>query len=244
MKALRAHVGMELRLSLRQGEQLLVSIGIPLLLLVFFSLVDVLPKPAGVTAPVDFLTPGIVALAIMSSAMVSLGIGTGFERQYGVLKRLGATPLGRPRLVAAKILMVLVLQAMQLAVLLSTAAALGWRPSGGMALLPVAVVAGTAAFAGIGLYLAGTLRGVANLAVCNGLYLVLLLFGGMIVPLDRLPDALETAARLLPSAALSEVVGGTLGNATISTQAWVVLVVWALGAPTLAAARFRWHPAP
>lgn len=234
---------MELRLALRQGEQLLVSIGIPLLLLAFFSLVDVLPKPADIAKPVEFLTPGIVALAIMSSAMVSLGIGTGFERQYGVLKRLGATPLGRPRLIAAKIVMVLALQVIQLAVLLPAAVMLGWRPSGTAALLPIAVVGGTASFAGIGLYLAGTLRGVVNLAVCNGLYLVLLLFGGMIIPLDRLPDPLEALARLLPAAALAEVMGGTLGSATVSAQAWVVLIVWAVAAPTLAAARFRWHPA-
>ena len=99
----QAQVRAEVSLSLRQGEQLLVSMGIPLLLLVFFSLVDVLPKPAGVEDPVDFLAPGILALAVMSTAMVSLGIGTGFERQYGVLKRLGTTPLGRGRWVAAKL---------------------------------------------------------------------------------------------------------------------------------------------
>ncbi|MGZ4785713.1 MAG: ABC transporter permease, partial [Acidimicrobiales bacterium] len=88
MKAFAAQTRMELSLSLRQGEQLLVSIGIPLLLLIFFSLVDVLPKPDGVDDPVTFLAPGVLALAVMSTAMVSLGIGTGFERQYKVLKRL------------------------------------------------------------------------------------------------------------------------------------------------------------
>lgn len=233
---------MELRLSLRQGEQLLVSIGIPLLLLVFFSLVDVLPEPAGVTRPVDFLAPGIMALAVMSSAMVSLGIGTGFERQYGVLKRLGTTPLGRGRLVAAKILTVLALELVQLAVLVPVALALGWRPGSSAALAVPAVLLGTAAFAGIGLLLAGTLRGIVNLAVCNGLYLVLLLLGGMIIPLDRLPGPLAAAARALPAAALAEITGGTLGTGTASGVAWAVLAAWAVAAPVVAAWRFRWEP--
>src|SRR3954454_13412215 len=127
MKAYRTQTRMELALSLRQGEQLLVSIAIPWLLLVFFSLVDVLPEPDGVDHAVDFLTPGILALAVMSTAMVSLGIGTGFERQYGVLKRLGTTPLGRPRLIAAKISMVLGIEAVQAIVLIGAALLLGWR---------------------------------------------------------------------------------------------------------------------
>jgi len=237
-----AQLRTELRLSLRQGEQLLVSMGIPLLLLVFFSLVDVLPKPAGVAAPVDFLTPGILALAVMSSAMVSLGIGTGFERQYGVLKRLGATPLGRPRLVGAKIAMVGCLLAIQVTAIVVVAGLLGWRPAGTPALVVPAVLLGTAAFAGIGLLLAGTLKGTVNLAVCNGLYLVLLLLGGMIFPLDRLPGPLEAVARLLPAAALAEVLHAALtAGAAAPAGAWAVLTFWALVAPTLAAACFRWE---
>src|SRR6516225_5009468 len=103
MRSLTAQVGAELRLTLRRGDSILLNLAIPVGLLVFFSLVDVLPKPAGVSHAVDFLTPGIIALAVMSTAMVSLGIATGFERQYGVLKRLGSTPLGRGRLLTAKI---------------------------------------------------------------------------------------------------------------------------------------------
>ena len=105
MRALFSQYRTELAMSSRQGEQLLVSLGIPLLILVFFSTVDVLPT--GTDEPVDFLAPGVLALAVMSASMVSLGIGTGFERSYGVLKRLGAAPLGRPRWTAAKILTVL-----------------------------------------------------------------------------------------------------------------------------------------
>lgn len=238
----RSQVRAELALTSRQGEQLLVSIGIPLLLLVFFSLVEALPRPAGVEEPVEFLAPGVLALAIMSTSMVSLGIGTGFERQYRVLKRLGSTPLGRPRLIAAKITMVLVVEIAQVAVLAAVAIGIGWRPEGTAALLAPAVVLGTAAFAGIGLLLAGTLKGTVNLAVCNALYLVLLLTGGMIIPTEKLPGPLAATARLLPANALSEVMRGATTNVAVSSVGgWAVLTLWAIAAPLAAAALFRWE---
>ncbi len=241
MKPFLAQTAAELRMSLRQGEQLLVSLGIPLLLLVFFSLVDVLPKPDGVSEPVEFLAPGILALAVMSTAMVSLGIGTGFERQYHVLKRLGATPLGRPRLIAAKITMVLAIEVLQFVLLVVAATALGWRPGGTVVLAVPAVILGTGAFAGLGLLMAGTLRGTVTLALANALYVVLLLGGGMIVPLDKLPDPIAASAKLLPAAALSDVMTAAFtAGVTAPATAWFVLGTWAIGAPIAAAALFRW----
>jgi ABC-2 type transport system permease protein len=242
MTAWMAQTRTELTLGLRQGEQLLVSLGIPLLVLVFFSLVDVLPIPDGFDEPVDFLTPGVLALAVMSSAMVSLGIGTGFERQYGVLKRLGSTPLGRPRLIAAKVTTVLAVEVVQAVVLLTAAIALGWRAGGDIALVVPAVVLGTAAFAGIGLLMAGTLRGTVTLALANGLYVVLLLLGGMIIPLDELPAPIRAVAELLPAAALAETLTAALTSGhDASAGAWAVLVVWGVAAPAVAAACFRWE---
>jgi ABC-2 type transport system permease protein len=242
MKAFRAQTRMELSLSLRQGEQLLVSVAIPLLLLVFFSLVDVLPKPDGVDHAVDFLAPGILALAVMSTAMVSLGIGTGFERQYGVLKRLGSTPLGRPRLILAKITMVALLELLQVAVLVPTALLLGWQPNGTLVLAVPACLLGTAAFAGIGLLMAGTLRGTVTLAAANGLYLVLLLLGGMIIPLTKLPTAIRVIAELLPAAPLSRTMNAAFrAGAPAHAGQWAVLAVWAVAAPLAAASLFRWE---
>src|SRR5882762_9266169 len=116
MRALLAQTRVELTLTLRRGESVLLALGIPVLLLGFFSIVDVLPT--GRRHPVDFLAPGVLALAVLSTAMVGLGIATGFERQYGVLKRLGTTPLGRPRLLAAKTASVVVIEAVQFAVLI------------------------------------------------------------------------------------------------------------------------------
>ncbi|MEY2610202.1 MAG: hypothetical protein RLZZ128_851, partial [Actinomycetota bacterium] len=195
----RSQLRAELTVVLRNGEQLLLTLIIPVLLLVFFSTVDVLPT-GDVREAIDFLTPGVLALAVMSSAMVSLGIATGFERGYKVLKRLGATPLGRPRWLAAKITSVILVQVIQLVVLVPVALALGWDSGSARWLLAVGgVVTGTVAFGGVGLLIAGRLRAEINLAAQNGLYLVLLLLGGMVIPFDELPGPLAAAAKCLPS---------------------------------------------
>jgi ABC-2 type transport system permease protein len=241
VSVLLAQLKAELRVIARNGEQLLVIIGIPTILLVFFSQVDVLPR--GDQNAVDFLLPGILALAVMSTAMVSLGIATGFERSYGVLKRLGATPLGTRRLVLAKSLAVVLVEVVQLLVLIGVGLLLGWRGEVG-AVAPVvgAVLLGTLAFAGIGLTLAGTLRGEVNLAAQNGLYLVLLLIGGIMFPLDSLPNWLQVPAQLLPSSALADVMRGALTETSLNGgTAWIVLAVWALVAPATAAKFFRWQ---
>jgi len=232
----------ELTLTLRRGESVLLTLGIPVLLLVFFSLVDVLPKPPGVEDPIDFLAPGIIALALMSSAMVNVAIATGFERQYQVLKRLGATPLGRPRLLAAKTTAVLAVEVVQLVVLVPVSLLLGWDPDATwLGFLAVAAL-GTVAFAGLGFLMAGTLRAELTLALANGLYLVLLLLGGMIIPLSELPGPLEAFAKLLPAAALAAGVDGTVtAGASVPGWAWATLVVWAVAAPVAAAVTFRWE---
>ncbi|MDQ2725675.1 MAG: ABC transporter permease [Actinomycetota bacterium] len=242
MRALAAQSAAEVRMTLRRGDSVLLALGIPVGLLVFFSLVDVLPKPAGVTNPVTFLAPGILALAVMSTAMVSLGIATGFERQYGVLKRLASTPLGRPALLGAKTVAILAVEALQIVVLVGVALALGWDPAGNAGLAVVAIVIATVAFAGIGLLMAGTLRAEVTLAGANGLYLVLLLLGGMVIPLGRLPGPLRTVARALPSGALSDALHGSLAaGATVPGRAWAVLTIWAVAAPLAAGLTFKWE---
>lgn len=237
-----AQARMELVLLLRNGESLLVTFGIPVGLLVFFSTVDVLPT--GGRPAVDFLTPGVLAVAVMGSAMVALGIATGFERFYLVLKRLGATPLRRSELVAAKALAVLAVEAVQILAVVGTAAALGWRPAGGLtgaALAAGALLAGTAAFAGIGLAMAGRLRAVATLAAANGLFVLALLTGGAVVPVDLLPGPLAAVAAALPAAPLTEAVRAALAGQPAPLDAWGVLAGWAAAAPAVAAALFRWE---
>jgi ABC-2 type transport system permease protein len=239
-RAVSAQTRIEVLLTLRRGESLLITLVIPLGVLVFFSKVDAVNTT--LKHPVDFLVPGVLALAVMSSAMVSLGIATGYERHYGVLKRLGSTPLTRAGLLSAKTLNVLALEVVQTVVIVLTGIALGWHATGGVVLALMLLLVGTVAFAGVGMLLAGTLRAEANLAVANGLFLVLLFLGGMAYPLSRLPDALETFAKALPAAALSETVRAAVTpHTSFPVGELVVLLVWAIAAPLAAARWFRWE---
>jgi ABC-2 type transport system permease protein len=246
MRPLKAQLRAELTMLGTNGETVFLTLGIPVVFLWFFSAVHVLPT--GTRHPVDFLVPGILALAIMSTAMTALGIGTGFERGYGVLKRLGATPLGRPRLLAAKITAVIAVELIQAAVLVAVGFALGWSPGGpggAGALVGAAVAAmvlGTVAFGGIGLVLAGTLKPLVNLALVNGLFVVLLLLGGMLIPIGKLPGWLGGIAKVLPASALADALHGSLGRGVaVSAHDWMVLVVWAVAAPVAAGLTFRWE---
>ena len=242
MRALKAQYLAELRMTLRQGEQMLVSLAIPLGILIFFSLVDIGSFEQG--RAVDYLTPATMALAIMSTAMVSLGIGTCFEREYGVLKRLGATPLGAGRWVLAKIRVVVTIEAAQLLLLAVVGLGLGWRPGSGYVLALVTVLLGTLAFSGLGLTLAGNLRATTNLAVTNGLYLLLLITGGMVVPFERLPNSLKVVAEFFPAAPLAGLMVEALGPSEQLPvgQMLAVLAVWAVAMPLIAAKTFRWDP--
>ena len=232
---------MELRLALRRGESVLVTLVIPPALLVFFGLVDLMPVPP--ERRPDFLVPGILALAIMSTAMVSTGIATAFERYYKVLKRLGASPLPRIGLLAAKILAVLAIEAIQTLLIVGVAMlVLGWRPDGISPVVLLALLLGTAAFGGLGLLMAGALRAEATLAVANGLYLVFLLLGGIVFPTSHLGPWLAGVAALLPSTALADTLRSVLGaTGPAPLLSWLALAIWAVAAPLAAALTFRWE---
>jgi ABC-2 type transport system permease protein len=239
VKAFSAHLRLELAVLARNGESLLLTLGIPVLLLSFFAKVDVLPIDG---EPIDFLAPGVLALAILSTALVNLAIATSFEREYGVLKRLGSTPLGRPRLLAAKTVAIGVVELVQVVVLWLLALALGWDPSVDLGPVLAAVVLGTIACAGLGLCLAGSLPALVTLAAANGLYLVLLLLSGMVIPLGELPTFIRGIARLLPSGALAEAIRGALtAGADVPGPAWVDMIAWAIAAPIAATRLFRWE---
>jgi ABC-2 type transport system permease protein len=240
VRALVAQIRLELALTARNGESLLLTLGIPVAVLVFFSVVDVLPIEG---EPVDFLAPGTMSMAVLATAFANLAIATGFDRSYGVLKRLGATPLGRPRLVAAKGVGVLVVIVVQVAVLAATALALGWEPDVEPVPLAGAFVLAIAAFTGMALVVAGCLRALVALAAANALFVALLLLSGMVFPLAELPPGLRSVARSLPSTALTEAARGALtAGADVPGRVWPVLAVWSLAAVALAIALFRWEP--
>jgi ABC-2 type transport system permease protein len=242
LAATMAQTATELRLTARRGENVLVTVIIPAVVLVFFASAGVLPTPAG--RPVDFLLPGSMALAIIATSLVNLGITTAYERHYGVLKRLGGSPLTRTGLLAAKIAAVLVVELGQVVLLVAIAVlALGWKPvpSSSPVLLVGVVLLGTHAFAGLGLLLAGALRAEATLALANGLFIVAVLLGGIILPLDHLPGPLAAVAGLLPAAALSDAFRAALGDSVDLIRPLAILLLWGAGSITIAARTFRWE---
>ena len=244
VRMIRAQTGLEVRMVLRNGEQLLLTVVIPVLVLVVFGSLE-LTRHGTREARLDFLVPGVLALAVLSTAFTGLAIGTGFERRYGALKRLGASPLPRAGLLAAKALAVLAVEALQVVLLSAVALLMGWDPpTGVMPWLSAAllVVAGTAAFSSLGLLMAGTLRAEATLAAANLVYLLLLVSGGIAVPLRDFPAAVRPALRLLPSGALAEGLRDVLRDgAGLPVQHLLVLLAWAVVGGVLAARTFRWE---
>ncbi len=237
-RMLAAQTVAELKLVLRNGEQVLLSLVIPLGLLVVLVTVPFIP----VDGPrADFFVPGVLALAVMSTAFTGQAIGVGFERQYGVLKRLGVTPLPRSVLLLAKTLAVLAVELLQVTLLSAVGLALGWDPRGHVLAVVALVVLGTAAFSGLGLLLGGTMRGLTVLAAANLLWFVLLVLGGVVFPISAFGGA-AAALELLPTAALSSGLRDVLVDGVgLPLQSLVVLAVWAVLSLGAASRLFRWE---
>ncbi|GHJ95734.1 transport permease protein [Streptomyces sp. NE5-10] len=238
-RMIAAQTALETRMLLRNGEQLLLTVIIPSLLLVLFSTVDVVDTGDG--KAVDFLAPGVLALAVMSTAFTGQAIATGFERRYGVLKRLGASPLPRRALMTAKTLAVLVTEVLQILLLTAIAFGLGWSPHGNPLAVLLLLVLGTAAFSGLGLLMAGTLKAEATLAAANLVFLLLLVGGGVIVPLEKFGAAGDVLA-LLPISALSDGLRDVLRDG--AGMPWAdagILAAWAVLGLGAASKLFRWE---
>lgn len=231
----------EVLLTLRRGESLLVTVFIPTGLLIFFTVVDFLPQSRQ-PSPVDFYLPGTISIAIAATSMVSLGIATAFERYYGVLKRLAGTPLTRGTLLLAKGTSVFVIEAVQVGVVfLSAALILDWKPQGNPATVAGVVALGSFAFAALGLMLAGRLRAELNLAVVNGLFLLFILLSGMVVPVESLPGPLAALAEVLPAAALTDSTRWAIEGGAVPLADLVLLGVWAAVSALIAVLSFKWE---
>jgi ABC-2 type transport system permease protein len=232
-----AQARLELAQLLRNGEQLLRTVVIPTVLLVVFVKVDVVDLGPG--PRVDFVLPGVLALAVLSTAFTAQAIATGFERRYGVLKRLGTTPLPRGCLLAGKTVAVLAVELLQVVVLVVVGVLLGWRPPG-VSVAP-AVLLGTVAFSGLALLMAGTLRAEATLAAANLVYVLLLLGSGIVVPLSRFGSTTQHVLQWLPSTALADGLRASLAGDAVPGRVWLVLVLWSVAAVAAAARWFRWE---
>jgi ABC-2 type transport system permease protein len=235
-----AHSRWETRLLLRNGEQLLLTFVIPIGLLLGLTLTSVLVQEAGPDR-VPTAVATVLTVAVISSAFTSLAIATGFERRSGALRFLGTTPLSRTELLGGKFLATAIVTVLSAGAVVIVAVGVGWRPtSGSLWALPVLVL-GTAAFASWGMALAGLLRAEAVLAVANGLFLVLIMFGGVVIPAASLPGPLATIAPLLPSGALADGLTSAIVSGSPPTpSSTLVLLLWLAVGAALSGRTFRW----
>ncbi|MFD0360985.1 ABC transporter permease [Nocardia sp. GCM10030253] len=233
---MRAQTRLELILLLRNGEQLLLTMFIPITLLVGLSL---LPFGDLGDDRVNKLVPAVMMVAVMSTAFTGQAIAVGFDRRYGALKRLGATALPRWGIVGGKCAAVLIVVVLQAVLLGAIGFALGWRPDlGGLALGALVIALGTATFAAMGLLLGGTLKAEIVLALANILWFVMLGIASIVFASDDLPTAVNVLARLVPSGALAV----TLEDAMRSSVDWfgiAVLAAWGAISALLATRFFR-----
>ncbi|MFD9891331.1 ABC transporter permease [Amycolatopsis sp. NPDC059027] len=238
---LRTHARVEASLTLRHGEQILLTLLIPLALLIGLSLLNILPAAQlGSTSKVDWMTPRVLALAVMSSAFTGQAIALGFDRRYGVLKRLSATALPRWLLVAGRVVAALVVVALQSVIIGVVALLLGWSPSGaGVFAAVVLLFFGTLAFGALGVLLGGALRAEAVLALANIVWFVLLLAGGILLAPSTMPSGVGVIVSLLPSGALAEGLRAALVDGTFAWGPLGVLVVWAVVAGAVASRTTR-----
>lgn len=240
----RAQAGLEWRLMMANGEQILLTLIIPVVLLIGLGLTDFVDLGADSRSErLDILVPGITALAVMSSAFTALAIATGFDRRSEAIKFLGTTPLSRTGLLYAKALAVLGVLVVQLVVILGVGLLIGWRPGGSIWLSLPLIALGTLAFAALGLAMAGTLRAEATLAAANAVYVLLLLGGGVIIPSSSIPEPWQTLIEALPSAALAEGLRQTMSTQTdfaVLGAGAMVLVIWALLGAFVVRRWFRW----
>nr|WP_281497423.1 ABC transporter permease [Ornithinimicrobium sp. F0845] len=224
---------------LSHGEQLLVSVVLPLMALLGLALTDI--PSLGEGERIDLATAGVLALAVISTALTGQAILLGFERRWGVLRMLGTTPLGRGGLLPAKALSVLAVVAVQFVVLGTVAAVLGWRPDpAGIPGALLVTLAGTLAFASLAALIGGTLRAEGVLAVANLLWVLLAALGGVLVSADRYPAPWDTVVSLLPSAALGDGMRAALVHGAFPALEILVLLVWAGAASALAGRLLRW----
>jgi ABC-2 type transport system permease protein len=225
---------------LRNGEQLLVAIVLPAMALVGLTLASY--PDLGSDRRIDVVAPGVLALAVASTAFTGQAISTAFDRRYGVLRMYGVSPLGRGGLLAGKSLAVLAMLAVQVVVLTGLALVLGWRPAlGGLLPALVGMMLGVAAFVGLALLLAGTVRAEGVLALANLLWVVFLGLG-LLIPVAVLPAWAQPVAQALPSGALGEALRAALVHGAWPWSAWMVLLAWTAASWALALRLFRWAP--
>lgn len=217
---LQLQVRLDARLWLRNGEQLLLIVGLPLLGLLFgIDRVHVL----GITE--DDFAVGVIGAAVFASAFTGQAILTAFDRRSGALVVLGSGPLGRSGLLLARSLLSFIIALAQCLLLVLVAIAMGvpaaalQRVAWNLLAVPV--------YVGMALAMAGTMRAERVLATANLVVVIATMFGGFFT-------AATGVATLLPTAAITALSGHAL------LPALSVLSAWGVAGWLIVLRRFNW----
>jgi len=227
----------DIRVAFKDYEQLLLMIGLPILFLLFFSNVNVIDLKQD---PITFLTPGILTLGLLSIAFVRLAISLGFDRTFGAIKRYSLTPLSSSEFLLAKILVTLFLFSIQTFIIVGLAITQGWEPSLNVDALGAAVL-GIIIFSALAYIIGGLFEGFTSLAMANAVYVLLLLFSGIIFEIDKLPSNTTSYVRSLPSTAMAEIFRNSFQGLPSENWPWITLAVWAVATPIVAVKIFKWN---
>jgi ABC-2 type transport system permease protein len=240
----------DLRAMRRNRRAQFFVLALPLLLLLTFAGLfgtDAVEVAGQQVAANRASVPGIMGLAILTSAFVALTQAIVAQREAGILKRRRATPVPAAVLVISRALAATLssLAACALLVLVAGAAYGIDAPAAGLGPLALAVVAGSLCFACCGFAVAAAVTNADSAQpLIQVVMLPLQMISGVYFPISQLPDWLQHVALAFPLAHLTN----ALQHAWLASGpeiAWGdigVLALWAAGAAFVAARRFRWLP--
>jgi ABC-2 type transport system permease protein len=231
VKALAGQVRAELTLFTRDKTVTFFSLFFPLLTVIFFGYLN-RGNRVGEVSYASFLIAGGIGMVVSSAAFENLGVALARQRDDGVLKRLGGTPL-RPWTLVQAILMTLA------NVLLFKATI-----SGSILWSLAVVLVGILAFTAMGFALAGLSRNtdVAG-AAARALSLPMQFLCGTLIPIDQMPLPLQTIARALPLTYLVDALRSAVlsGDMAGHGRDWAVLVGCLVASLVIAVRTFRWE---
>jgi ABC-2 type transport system permease protein len=149
---------------------------------------------------IDFVLPGILATAILASALMAGAIGLAFERESKLLKLLGTTPLHPLVFFSARAVQQFIVTILQALVLVGLSVLfLGARVQGSYALLALLFTLASLSFILMGFAIAALSKThEAATGLANIFYMPMVFASGAFFPIRTMPAWLQPIMRVLP----------------------------------------------
>jgi ABC-2 type transport system permease protein len=245
MKALVCQAQAELVLTLRDKAAVLFTLLFPVITVAFFGYLNG-GSQVGEVSYASFLIAGGIGMAVSSAAFQNLSAALARQRDVGVLKRLGGTPLRVWTFVGAKVLVAATVILIQASIMLALNVVLFNAELGGSPFWTLVVlILGVVTFSTMGIALAGLCRN-ADIASAAGLAVALPMqfLCGTLFPLEEMPTALRSLAQMLPLTYFVAALRGAMlsgGGPVEYAGDWLVLLGCLAVACLIAVKTFRWE---